>query len=519
MNKIGANSALSRMLPHRLPRVCVAVAAATISELLAKAEAVVLDNPFLEFRLDYLKQPASSLAKLRSFCGAHPEAVLIATCRRTANGGKFQGSASAEVQILLKAAAAGFHLVDLELQSAQTLKAAEIARLRSRAGLVLSYHDFRATRKLEETFRNMETIPADHYKIVTTATRLYDNVLMMKFLEAKSRAHSVVGLCMGEQGIISRLLALRAGSAFTFASALAGEETAPGQLTARNLREVYRLDHLDAATRIYGVVGDPVVQSLSPIMLNTAFRRENVNAVYVALPTKALDDLVACIRDIPLSGISVTMPYKQEIVGYLDNTDTLTQRTGACNTVVRSQDGRLFGFNTDVAGIVAPLEQRLPLVGAKILLIGAGGAARSAVFGLKDRGAEVFVINRSSVNGLKLARQAKAKYLKRSDVRKYSFDVIVNATPLGMDSKQSPLNEREIHSRFVLDMVYTSQETPFVKVARAAGAEVISGAEMFVQQGARQFEIWTGKPAPAQEMLNVVTKALEAKKAEEEVRR
>jgi 3-dehydroquinate dehydratase/shikimate dehydrogenase len=317
---------------------------------------------------------------------------------------------------------------------------------------------------------------------------------------------------MGDLGIISRVLNVRAGSLFTFA-ALPGEETAPGQMTARALRDVYRIDHLDAATRVYGVAGDPVTQSLSPLMMNTAFRRENVNAVYLALHTKALDDLVVCVRDIPISGLSVTMPHKEAIVEYLDNTDAWTQRTGACNTVVRSQDGRLFGFNTDVAGVIGPLEQRFVLANSKALVIGAGGAARAAVFGLRERGAEVFIVNRTPANAQKLARQAKAKYLKRTDLKKYSFDVIINATPLGMDVRQSPLNEKEIQARFVMDMVYTSLETPFTKAARASGAEVIPGMEMFVQQGARQFEIWTGKPAPTAEMRNVVAAALAARAA------
>jgi 3-dehydroquinate dehydratase/shikimate dehydrogenase len=169
----------------------------------------------------------------------------------------------------------------------------------------------------------------------------------------------------------------------------------------------------------------------------------------------------------------------------------------------------LFGFNTDVAGIVSPLQQRLPLGGAKVLVIGAGGAARAAIFGLRDRDAELYILNRTPSNALKLAQQAKAKYLKRTDLKKYSFDVIINATPLGMESEQSPLSEKEIHARFVLDMVYTRRETPFTKAAKEAGATVIPGLEMFVHQGARQFEIWTGKPAPTEEMLNAVSSALD----------
>lgn len=514
MSDIASTAYRLRTLPLRLPRVCVAVIAGEAAELLDKAELIIRDNPFCELRLDYLKNPASAFPRIRRFVDSHPEAVIIGTCRRAVNGGKFRGSAASQLDLLMKAAVAGCQMLDLEVESAGALKPADIAKLRSRAAMVLSFHDFRATRKLEETFAKMQAIPADFYKLVTTATSLYDNVLMMKFLEKHSYTHTIVGVCMGEQGIISRLLGLRAGSAFTFAAANPGEETAPGQIAARTLRDVYRINQLDAATKVYGVAGDPVSHSLSPVMMNAAFRRENVNAVYLALHAKTLDDLLVCVRDIPIHGLSVTMPYKEPIIEHLDNTDALTGRVGACNTVVRAQDGKLYGFNTDVAGVIGPLEQRLPLAGAKILVIGAGGAARAAVFGLKDRGAEVYIMNRTPVTGQKLARQAHARYIRRPDLKKVSFDIIVNATSVGMDNgKQSPLTDKEIKAKYLLEMVYTQPETPLARMARAAGVQVIPGSEMFVQQGARQFEIWTGKPAPVQEMQHVVQSALAARVA------
>ena len=215
MKKAAPNSYVPRILPLRLPRVCVSILGADPDEMLAKAESVVREDPFIEFRLDYLKHPAAAIPKIRDFLELHPGSILIATCRRTPGGGLFKGSVASEVDILLKAADAGCQLVDVELESAQVMRASDLDKLRARAGIVLSAHDFRATRKLEETFRAMQAFPADYYKIVSTATRLLDNVTMMKFLEAKSHAHSVVGLCMGEQGIPSRLLGLRAGSVFT----------------------------------------------------------------------------------------------------------------------------------------------------------------------------------------------------------------------------------------------------------------------------------------------------------------
>ena len=153
-------------------------------------------------------------------------------------------------------------------------------------------------------------------------------------------------------------------------------------------------------------------------MMNTAFRRETVNAVFLALQTTKLSDLLTLVREVPISGLAVTMPLKEEILKHLEKTDPLSEKVGACNTVVRSQDGKLYGFNTDVAAIVRPLERRLQLKGAKILVMGAGGAARAAVFGLKDKGAEVFILNRTAETAQKLARQAKAKTFKRDQLAK-----------------------------------------------------------------------------------------------------
>jgi len=505
---MNANPVLAR-LPLRLPRLCVAVADTDGEAMLDKTEELVRDNPFIELRLDYLPKPALLLPKIRRFCDQYSHVVLIATCRRAVNGGKFRGSVANQFEILGKALACGCQLVDLELQSAEGLKASEVQKLRSRGSLILSFHDFRGTRKLDETFEKMQATPADFYKVVTTANTLYDNVLMMKFLERKSAQHSMIGLCMGEQGIISRVLGVRAGSVFTFGAPNEGEETGPGQITARALRSTYRLEQLDVATRVYGVAGDPIAHSLSPITMNSAFRRENVNAVYLALHAKTMDDLLTCIRDIPIHGLSITMPYKESILKHLDNYDSHTGKVGACNTIVRGPDGKLYGFNTDVAGVVRPLEQRLTLAGAKILVLGAGGAARAAVFGLKEKGAEVYILNRTAAPAQKLAHQAHARIMKRPDLRKAAFDVIVNATPVGMLAPQeSPLKENEINCRFLLDMVYTPAETRLMKMAQAKGAQVIPGSETFVHQAARQFEIWSGKPAPLDDMQRTVQRAL-----------
>lgn len=496
----------------RIPKVCVAITGTDAAEMFDKAEALARDNPFMEFRLDYLKSQSAAYPRIRKFLDTHPDAIVIATCRRVQNGGKFKGSLAAQLEVLLKSAAAGCQIVDIELESAQSLKAGDLDKLRGRAVLLLSSHDFKHTRKIDETFAKMKPFAADLYKIVTTATNLYDNVLMMKFLQENHDRYSIVGLCMGEQGIISRVLGLRAGSAFTFAAASAGEETGPGQISAQELRSIYRIDSLDTATRVYGVAGDPVEHSLSPIMMNAAFRREAVNSVFLKLHAKKLEDLLACVRDIPLSGLSVTMPYKESIIDALEKTDPVTAQIGACNTVVRGQDGRLIGFNTDVSGLVGSLEQHLSLQGARVLVLGAGGAAKAAVFGTKARGAEVFILNRTVENGQKLARKAHVKTIKRADLAKLDFDVIINATPVGMGGNgTAPLTDKELKAKYIFDLVYNPLQTRLLAAAKARGLHTISGMEMFVQQGAQQFQIWTGKPAPITEMRTVVLRELESR--------
>jgi 3-dehydroquinate dehydratase/shikimate dehydrogenase len=506
-----APSLSQQYLRARIGKVCVAIIGATPGEMIERATEAIRDSSFLEFRLDYLEKPLAALPKLKEFLSEHRVVTAIATCRRAAHGGKFKGTVATELEVLQKAGASGFHLLDVELETAEAIKASELDKLRGPGtALIVSWHDFHTTRDLDGIFDRIRPFEPEFIKIVSTAKSLTDNVVMMRFLDRTGDKANMVGLCMGDQGIISRVLGVRAGSVFTFAAATQGEETAPGQMTARALVDTYRIGQIDTATRVYGVAGNPIKHSLSPLMLNTAFHRESVNAVYLALQTSKLADLLTLVRELPVSGLSVTMPLKQEVLKHLENTDPVSAQIGACNTIVRAHDGKLYGFNTDVGGIVRPLEKRLNLSGAKVLVLGAGGAARAAVFGLVNKGAEVLILNRTPQTAQKLAREAKAKSIRRELVAKTSFDVIVNATSVGMHGvkPQQILEAKEINARLVFDLVYNPVDTPLLKMARQKGIAVVTGVEMFVQQGARQFEIWTGKRAPEDEMLRVVVHAL-----------
>ena len=497
----------------RLGKLCVAIQAATPAEMWERGAAA--ETKFFEFRLDALAKPAAVLPGLKDFLAAHRDVSSIATCRRKAFGGHFTGSLTAELEILGKAAEAGCSIVDLELESAEEAKASQLAKFRNglrAAGtaLLVSFHDFTRTKGLEQAATRIEAFEPDFVKVVSTARTLADNLAVLRLIEDHSLSSHVVGIAMGEEGLISRVLGPRAGAAFTFASPEDGSETAAGQISVRTLLDLYRLEQLDQATRIFGVAGNPIGHSLSPLMHNTAFRRESVNAVMLPLKVRVLDDLLTVVRDLPLGGVAVTMPLKQEVLPHLANMDPLTARIGACNTLRTGADGKIYGFNTDVAGVVRPLEKRMRLKGARIVVLGAGGAARAAVFGLVEQGAEVFVVNRTHDTAVALARKAHAKSLKQELLAKNKFDALINTTPCGMAGVKQllPIQENELNVSLVFDMVYNPLDTPLLKLAKARGLAVISGLEMFVQQGARQFEIWTGKPAPEAEMLRVVELAL-----------
>ena len=283
-----------QLLRSRLSKICVAIIGSTPAEMIEKATAVVKESPFLEFRLDYLDKPLAALPKLKQFFDDNTAATGIATCRRIANGGKFNGSLAAELEVLVKAAEAGFHLVDIELESAESLKKAEFQKLRDTGiAIIISYHDFHATKDLDGIYARIEHFSPDFVKIVPTARSLVDNVTLIRFLERMSDHTNIIGVCMGDAGIISRVLGLRAGSAFTFAAATPGEATAPGQIAARTLLETYRIDQVDVATKVYGVAGNPIRSSLSPIMMNTAFRRETGDTRPWAVVAHSMGCLVA----------------------------------------------------------------------------------------------------------------------------------------------------------------------------------------------------------------------------------
>ena len=498
------------LLPVGAGRVCVAVSG---DGMMALAAETARTNPFVEFRLDSLEDPSAMLLALRGFLSATDGVTAIATCRRQEFGGDFGGSAQDQIAILREAALAGCAFADIEVETAEELGDGVLTDLRAAgAKVIVSWHDFAATPALEPVFDRMRAFTPDVYKIVPTARTLRDAVRVLDLLQEHGDSGDLVAMSMGFKGVMTRVLGPRFGSLFTFASADGHGGTAPGQIGVSTLRDLYRVESITPQTAIYAVAGEPITGSMSPRMHNTAFTDTGVDAVYLPLETSDVDELREVIERLEVRGLSITMPLKEAVLPLLAFRDRSVEQMAACNTLLRHRDGGLAGFNTDVAGIVEPLARRLALHGARVLVLGAGGAARAAVYGLSDRGANVFLLNRTAERAEVLAAESGAHVQARETLPQTQFDAIVNSTPYGMrgQTMDAPITPAVMNCRVFFDLVYNPVETPLLAAARARGADVIPGYAMFVEQGVRQFEMWTERTAPEGEMLRAVREALDA---------
>jgi 3-dehydroquinate dehydratase/shikimate dehydrogenase len=303
-------------------------------------------------------------------------------------------------------------------------------------------------------------------------------------------------------------LSLRMGSALAYGAV--DQTTAPGQLSLDSMLNLYRAARITRRTRVYGVIGDPIGHSLSPLLHNTAFRAREFDAVFVPFLVRNLRDFLGAMEKFSVAGLSVTIPHKETILRSLDDCDPLAERIGAVNTVVVRGGGRLYGYNTDYVGVLRSLEQRMRLAGSRVLLYGAGGAARAAAFALAQAGSVVCVCARRLDRARALARTVAGQVVARADLTHEFFDAIVNCTPIGMHPRGgSPLVSAELNCRIVMDMVYRPRETELLQLARGKGIEIISGVEMFLAQGFAQYEIWTGEHAPEGAMRRAVESALD----------
>jgi len=474
----------------------------------------------LELRLDYLHSAAERSALFRWLARQRRLPTLIATCRTRQGGGKFGGSAWVELQILAQAARAGCRWCDVELESAEQVRPEDLRRAMAPARLLVSAHDFRRLPlSLPRLARRLAHCGGQAIKIAATCHSLSDDRRLLALARGR---RNVVVIPMGEKTLGARILALREGSALAYAAI--ANSTAPGQLSLDSMINVYHLDRRfgkstggpTRRTRVYGVIGNPVAHSLSPLMHNAAFAERRLNAVYLPFDVLDLADFIGNIGALRIAGFSVTIPHKQRILRYLDGCDPLAAEIGAVNTVVL-RGTRLYGYNTDYVGVLRAIESRVPLRSSRVLLIGAGGVARAAAFALSRAGAAVAIWARRPEQARALARAAEGQALERPALQHEFFDAVVNCTPVGLrPGDGSPLRAGELNCSVVMDLIYRPRTTPLLRLAARRGIATISGVEMFLTQGMAQYEIWTGERAPEAVMRKAVLAALKQEEQREE---
>jgi len=487
-------------------RVCAVVAATSAKEMSGQLRVSLRSTPTVELRLDWLKDDTQRMLFLRLLKKFAPaRTTLLATCRRREGGGKFAGDIDGELFWLMQAREAGCEWCDLEMETYRKLPEGIIREFPLPRRILLSIHDFDRTPKLPKTINVARHGLVDAVKVAAKAKTIADSVRLLKVAR---RSRSFVAVPMGDVGLPARILALREGSELAYAPV--EEATAPGQVSLDEMLHLYRAHQLTRRTRVYGVIGDPIGHSLSPLLHNTGFATGHIDAVYLPFLVHELRDFLRAIPDFGIRGFSVTLPHKQAIMKHLKDCELLAADIGAVNTVVVRRDGSLYGCNTDYIGVLKALQKKLSIEGSRVLIFGAGGAARAAAFALARAGAFVGISARREKAAKELARAVGGEAIPRRALRTQSFDAILNATPIGMHPHEdiSPLKAGELQCHVVMDLIYRPERTKLLKIAAQKRIATVSGVEMFLAQGIAQWELWTGKRAPQAAMRRSVLSAL-----------
>jgi 3-dehydroquinate dehydratase/shikimate dehydrogenase len=490
-----------------MAKICIPLMTATTAETLAEMKRLGPLADLFELRLD-----AMSEYNLRQLL-AHRLQPVIVTNRAASEGGLRQQEETERLVSLVEAIQLGADFVDVELASLSAFKKLIPAAGLGRTKLIVSFHDFaRVPDDLVARARTIEDSGADVVKVVGRAKKLEDNLRIFDVLRAAKKP--TIALAMGELGQLSRVLAGKFAGLLTFASGSAGGESAAGQITAEEMRNLYRAERIGPATRVYAVMGNPVGHSLSPAIHNAAFAAEGLDAVYVRL--KVEGDPAAVVRDfaaIPIDGYSVTIPHKEAVMAACAEIDPLARKMRAVNTLVRRSHG-YYATNTDITAAMKALVGAVgtgDFTGQRALVVGAGGVGRAFVHGLASRGAKVFVTDVDPARRDALAAETGAEAISAEAVAKVRADILMNATPIGMwpQVDASPVDARVLRRGLVVfDAVYNPLQTRLLREAEAAGCTTVSGVEQFVGQAVEQFELWTGRQAPAARMRQVVLEAL-----------
>lgn len=414
---------------------------------------------------------------------------VIVTCRAAWAGGRFDGSEDERLSILSRAVRLGAEFVDVEWRADwQRLPLPEGARL------VLSEHDFDGVPSdLASRVRAMRSASPGMIKVAITATNAADCLALR---DVAAGGTNQVMIAMGPAGVITRCCPWFWGSRWTY-----GGSAAPGQTPVRDLARRYRVRETSAGTAVFALTGTPLAHSASPAMHNAALAATRLNAVYVPVEATSAADFLAVADGLGIAGASVTAPFKTGWAQLGVRVDRTAAAAGAVNSLRRGMAGGWDGTNFDAAGFLAPLDARhIALQGRRVVVLGAGGAARAVVWALRGRGARIEISARRPEAAAQLAEAMAVSVSAWPPVP--GWDVLVNATSAGTwpDVAAAPVPRQALGGGLVYDLVYNPADTRLLEWARATGADTIGGLEMLVEQAAQQFAWWTGVPAPREIM-------------------
>ncbi len=485
--------------------ICIPIVGPSMSKAQEQIESALEIADILELRLDLIE--SSNLNALLS----SSTLPVIVTNRSKHDGGQFKGSDVDRLQSLRDALKAGADYVDIEVSTPREYLQPFLEES-DPAKIILSYHDFSHTPEdFNPLYETMCEMPGDIVKIVTYARDLSDNLKMFELLKrAKREKQKLIGLCMGDLGEISRILSPLFGGHLTFGSLETGQESAPGQMPAKTLKDIYRVNAERSDFKIYGVIGNPVSKSLGYLVHNHAFQEKGSPDIYVSFLVDNVEKFFNSFKGF-FNGLSVTMPAKEQIMPLLDRVDETAKKIGAVNTVVKEGTDWV-GYNTDCSGAISALEACTSLQGKNVLILGSGGTAKAIGYGVKEKGGKLTVTyNKNKERGENLAKELDCELVHARDAGTRAIDVLINCSPVGMSPNvtESPFSARDFKEGMVVfDSVYNPLETRLLREAKSAGCMVIPGYELFINQAARQFELWTGQPAPIDSMREVLLQKL-----------
>lgn len=475
-----------------MAKICVSLTEETTAAVVERMNALAGMADLFEIRADRILD-----LDLLSILRSKPR-PLILSCRPTTQGGRWTGDDQRRRMVLLEGVKRGYDYVDIEYLSEDML---DVMMEKSGGGLIVSHHDLERTPEdLDGLYSAMSERGADIVKIAVTPQTVADVGRLLEFAArcVDCGGPPLIAIALGPMGAITRIAAGRYEAPFTYASAAAGSEAAPGQVPVGLMDDLYRVKQVTAATRVYGVLGSEVTRSFSPVLHNRAFEARQVDAVYVPLQADSLEGFIQSVPAFGLAGFSVTRPYKTEILRFLQEVDETAALCGSVNTVV-VHEGMLQGSTTDGVGVLAPLKKRLDVKGKDVVVLGAGGAARAAALALQRKGANVTILSRDADRAAFVAESVGGRHGNMAALRQQTWDVLINATPVGSSSApEESLVPPGLHrpGTIVFDMVYDPFETRLLREAAAAGCTVINGLEMLLAQAVAQFETWTGLEAP-----------------------